>query len=679
MKAPIPTLIVSVCLIATTSVALAQTNARPFQKLRIPEALTGRSFQLTVHKDSKSFWKGATTTTYAFNKETFWGPTLFLNQGETVQLNVRNALDEVTTLHWHGLHLPAVMDGGPHQIIQPGGTWTSTFIVKNNAATYWYHPHPHEATQKQLTYGAGGLIIIRDPVEAKLALPRNYGIDDIPLVLTSRRFYTNDQFSFEGDSDKYGDYLLANGTLDAEVALPAQFVRLRILNAEIERGYDLGFSDNRTFHVIATDGGLVDKPIPVTRMKLMVGERVELLVNLNSDKPGSSFDLMAYNAGQPFGFPGSEPGTRPPNGGYLNNLNFRLLHINVAAPTAQRITKLPEVLTHNRFWTEAEVTNRRTVRIAGIGPPAKEFAFDNKYFDMHVINHVVKLGAVEAWTVSNDRIFGHSFHIHDVQFKIVGRTGGRVEDYEQGWKDTFYVPRGSAVTFIAKFDDYASDTDPFMYHCHMANHEDGGLMGQFLVSKDPASIKKDASGVIQFRARAEHPLTPAMIDAAVRQAQTPAPAFESTDLDGRTLSLASLTQKKALVLFFIESECPCSRDAAPFLDRLQAAYGDACTVVGVMNASTKIAGEWAKQVGSRFPIIADPKLAIINAYGAERSVYITIVAPDGKIVKTYPGYSSKTLKELSTTIARLGGLPERAVSLGLAPQELVAGCPLQPK
>ena len=652
-------------------------TARTFQTLWIPPIRAGKSFDLTLSKSSKSFWPGATTATYGFNEAEFWGPTLVLNQGDTVQMKVKNDLGEPTTVHWHGLHLPPNVDGGPHQVIPPGKTWAASFTVRNNAATYWYHPHPHEATQKQITSGAGGLIIIKDPVEAKLPLPRTYGVDDIPVVLTSRRFSRTDQFTFEGDGDKYGDYLFANGTLDAQVSLPAQFVRLRILNAEIERGYDLGFSDGRTFYVIATDGGLVDQPVPVTRMKLMVGERVEVLVNLGADKFGSTLDLMAFNSRQPFGFPGGEPGRSAPNGSYLNNLDFRLLHINVAAPTATPITKLPETLTRNQFPTEAAVSQRRTVHINRVGQGDKEFAFDKKYFDMHAINQVVKLGAVEAWTVTNDRTFGHTFHIHDVQFKIVKRSDGPVADYEQGWKDSVYVPRSASVTFIAKFDDFASDTVPFMYHCHMANHEDGGLMGQFLVSKYPTAIKPDATGMIRLRNRIEHPLTPESIRPAERPVGSLAPTFRTTDLDGKPMNLASLTEKKPLVLFFIDCECPCSRDAAPFMDRLQSLYGDVCTVVGITNSDAKVAGAWAKQVGVRFSLVADPNLSIINDYSAVRSVSTTVVAPGGKIVKTYPAYNAEMLTDLSATVARLGGVAVRTLPVDDAPKKLVSGCPFQ--
>ena len=463
------------------AIAPAQAEKRPFQKLHIPELMAGTSFNLNVHKSSRSFWSGATTQTFAFHNETFWGPTLVLKQGDTVTLHVKNDLDEPTTTHWHGMHLPAAADGGPLQVIAAGGTWSPSFKVTNGAGTYWYHPHAHETTQKHLTMGAGGLIIIKDPVESALPLPRDYGVDDIPLVLTSRRFDLKDQFSSNGDSDKYGDFAFANGTLDAEIGLPAQIVRLRILNAEIERGYELGFSDGRTFHVIATDGGLVDKPIPVRRMKLMVGERVEVLVNLGADKVKSSLDLMAFNAGQDFGFPGGEPGTRPPNGGYLNNIDFRLLHINVTPRTAKAITRLPATLTKNKFWTGADVTNQRTIRISG-GRPGEPFFFDERPYSPNINNQTVKCGAVEQWTICNNNIFGHTFHIHDVQFSVLSRSSA-VPAYERGWKDTVYLPRGETVSFIAKFDDYASDTDAFMYHCHMSNHEDAGLMGQFIVVK----------------------------------------------------------------------------------------------------------------------------------------------------------------------------------------------------
>lgn len=642
----------------------------PYQPLWIPPLVEGKTFNLSVDTGSRTFITG-TTPTLSFNQMGFWGPTLVFNKGETVQINVKNNLKEVTTVHWHGLHIPAATDGGPHQPIEAGATWTPSFKVDNNAGTYWYHPHPHELTQKQFTMGAGGLIIIRDPIESRLALPRTYGVDDIPIVLTSRRFKSDNSFSYNGDHDKYGDYGMVNGVLNPQAKLPAQVVRLRILNAEIERAYILGFPDNRTFYVVTTDGGLVEKPIPVKRLRLVVGERAEILVDLSKDKPGTSLDLMAYNSNQTFGFPGGEPDKGGDNGSLLNNSDFRVLNLQITASTPRHISQIPTTLTTNRFPLESEVTQKRTIKVTE-GHPF--FTLDNKSFDMHVVDQAVKLGATEMWTITNNEVFGHAFHIHDIQFKIVSRSKGEVADYEKGWKDTVYVPKNQSVTVIAKFDDFASDTDAYMYHCHMANHEDGGMMGQFLVSKNPAGLERNAKGAITFRAKVEHPVTAAMADVAAKQALTPAPAFSGKTSDGGSVSLASLSATKPVVLYFIEKECPCSRDAAVYLERVQAAYGKDVTVIGVINATPAEARTWSMSAKATFPVITDEDCTIIHAYKAERSVSSTIIASGGGIVKAYPGYSVQTLDDLSTQVAKLLNKPVRKISTEGAPVKLTAGC-----
>ena len=247
-----------------------------YTKLHIPDTLSGTHFNLVLKDTFKQLKTGQTTITAGINSN-FWGPTIFINKGDTVHMNILNKLNDSTTIHWHGFHLPAVMDGGPHQVIPPNTVWRPYWKVKNDAATYWYHPHLHEMTQEHLTKGLGGLIIVRDAVESALPLPRTYGIDDIPVVLTSRRYTTSNQFVTKQCS--YGDYLLTNGTPNAEFTIPKQVVRLRILNGEMERGFNLGFSDNRTFYVISSGGGLFDKPIAVTRLPIYVGERYEILVD----------------------------------------------------------------------------------------------------------------------------------------------------------------------------------------------------------------------------------------------------------------------------------------------------------------------------------------------------------------------------------------------------------------
>jgi blue copper oxidase len=471
-------------IVLTSTVINAQ-----YTNMTMPEALYGTTFNLNIHESTKQLVTGNQTITGSINNETFWGPTLFINKGDLVHMNVTNNLNESTTVHWHGMHLPAVMDGGPHQVIPAGTLWQPYWTVKNQATTLWYHPHLHTTTQAQMTKGIGGFIIVKDPQEAALALPRTYGVDDIVLALTSRS-YTPTTNTFVSNTRVYGDYMLSNGTPNAQISLPKQYVRMRILNAEIERAYNLGFSDNRTFYIIGNDGGLLNTPVAVTRVKLLVGERIEIMVNLGGDTIGSSIDLKAFNSGQTLGFPGGEPNTSGDFGSLLNNIDFNVLHINVAATTTATtpITALPSTLISNTYWTASDATVTRTIAVTNgnPGPASVPFNFDNITYSLNMTPKVVYLNDIEKWTVTNNAVFGHSFHLHDVEFKIVARNGvsTAVGSHESGWKDTFYLPRNESVTFVAKFDDFADSdvTHPYMYHCHFGGHEDGGMMGQFIVS-----------------------------------------------------------------------------------------------------------------------------------------------------------------------------------------------------
>ena len=481
-------LIISLFALSISSLLQAQYNT-----ITIPEALYGTTFDLNIHESTKQLRTGNLTVTGGINNESFWGPTLIINKGDEVHMNVTNNLNESTTLHWHGMHLPSVMDGGPHQIIPAGTLWQPYWTVMNQASTLWYHPHLHESTQEQITKGVGGFIIVKDPLESVLALPRTYGVDDIVLALSSRSYTTTNQFDSPPASTRvYGDYMLTNGTPNAQISLPKQYVRMRILNAEIERGYNLGFSDNRTFYIIANDGGLLNAPVAVTRVKLMVGERVEIMVNLGNDTVGSSIDLKAYNSGQTLGFPGGEPNSSGQFGSLLNNIDFSVLHINVAATTSTTtpITAVPSTLANNTYWAATDATVTRALTVTG-GQGTTPFSLDNHTFVYDYIDKTVNLNAIEKWTVTNNNIFGHSFHIHDIEFKIVARNGSAtgVGTHESGWKDTFFLPRNESVTFVAKFDDFADAdvTHPYMYHCHFAGHEDGGMMGQFIVNSTLAT------------------------------------------------------------------------------------------------------------------------------------------------------------------------------------------------
>jgi len=465
----------------------ASAFSQSYNDLWIPDTLSGTNFNLNI-KDTfaQIVNTGNQTITGAINGK-FWGPTLFINKGDVVHMNVKNGLNDSTTIHWHGMHLPAVMDGGPHQVIPPGTTWQPYWEVKNDAATYWYHPHLHEMTEEQITKGIGGLIIVRDEVESKLALPRTYGVDDIPLVLTDRDFNTSNQFTVV----PYGDSMMVNGVLRPQYTIPAQVVRLRILNGALERSYNLGFSDGRSFQVITSDGGLLAAPVSLTRYLLHSGERIEILIDCSNDL-GKSINLRAYNSTLAQNVAGGDLFPNGPFANFLARKDFDVLHINVGAKTSNPITAIPSTLRTVTTIpaTDAKITRSLTISDTNIvGNKGVSFVINRKLFNINHNNYNLPLNNTEIWEITSTSNFGHPFHIHDVEFNILSSGGAAPVAAQAGWKDVVFIPARSTVKFIAKFDDYADSLHPFMYHCHISLHEDDGMMGQFIVTDQTTSVK----------------------------------------------------------------------------------------------------------------------------------------------------------------------------------------------
>ena len=467
-----------------------------YNTLFIPDTLSGTTFNLTVKDTIKQMIPGNQTVTAGINGN-WWGPTMIWNKGDVVHINLTNRLQDSTTMHWHGMHLPAVMDGGPHQIVPPSTIWQPYWQVTNNAGLYWYHPHLHEMTEEQISSGLGGLIIVRDNIESALPLPRKYGIDDIPLVLTDRRFNTSNQIEVV----PYGDTMIVNGTIRPQTNAPAQVVRFRILNGATERSYNLGFSDNRTFYVITSDGGLLNAPVALTRYLLSAGERIEILVNFTGQS-GTNVNLMAYNSVLAQNIPGGDvfpPGT--PFYNYLARKDFNIVRFNVNAQTSNPITTIPASLTTNVFPSEGSANLTRALTITDTtiaGNQGVSFLINHKLFDMNYNNYNVPLNNTEIWQITSTSGFAHPFHIHDVEFHILTRNGVAPPAAENGWKDVLLVKSNETVRFIAKFEDYADSLHPFMYHCHIALHEDDGMMGQFVV-KNPSVGIVEGTTTVQHR------------------------------------------------------------------------------------------------------------------------------------------------------------------------------------
>jgi len=479
-------------LIYITSVIFGFLYAQ--NELFIPETMSGNEFNLSLQNGTTQLFDGDATETMGANGGNL-GPTLIFEQGEFVNINVANNIGEETTIHWHGMHISPENDGGPHSVIMPGETWNPNFTVMDKACTMWYHPHLHEKTNEHVTKGITGFIIIRDDDEAALDLPRTYGVDDFPLNLQTKQFDASNQIVI----GEHGDNVpMVNSTIDAFVEFPAQVVRLRVLNGSSMRVFNLGFSNNSTFYQIGSDGGLLSEPISMDRLLLAPAERAELLVDL-SDMTGESIELKSYGSTLPqsaYGIAGlsTMQGVAPSgyNSNELNGNDFILLDINVGAQTDNPILTIPSLLVDVTPIDESEATLTRNLQITApnmmqnsiTGP----FVFDGQSFDMNVINQTVQLGDTEIWEIFNMSMVAHPFHIHDVQFYILDRNGVIPPENERGRKDVVLVKNMETVRFIAKFEDHADDEVPYMYHCHMLQHEDEGLMGQFIVEGESVGI-----------------------------------------------------------------------------------------------------------------------------------------------------------------------------------------------
>lgn len=459
-------------------------------KLYIPPTLTGTAFNLTVQSGTKQFYGSTSTPTYGVNG-VWLAPTLIVNKGDSITLNVINNLPVKTTMHWHGLHVSPENDGGPHQSIKPNSTWSPTFKVRNNAGTFWYHPHGAGQTDPQVSKGIAGLLIVKDNVEAALNLPRTYGVDDFPIIVQSKAFDELQQIATATGMDTA---IFVNGTLKPYLDAPEQVVRFRVLNGSSLRSYNFGLSNGQSFYQIATDGGMLDTSVKLTRLRLSPGERAEILINLSGMK-GQTIYLKSYSSELPVGIYGADSVGNTTNEihdytyNFLNGLDFNLLKINIVSATSGAITTIQKSLVAiNPFNTSSATKNRKivmdTIRLLSFETPNQAegpFGMNNKSFDMEVVNEVIHLNTTEIWTLVNKTMVAHPFHIHDIQFNIIEKSGKLPPANERGWKDVVLVMPNDSVKFITKFTTFSNNTVPYMYHCHLLHHEDDGMMGSFLV------------------------------------------------------------------------------------------------------------------------------------------------------------------------------------------------------
>jgi FtsP/CotA-like multicopper oxidase with cupredoxin domain len=360
------------------------------------------------------------------------------------------------------MHLPARMDGGPHQPIAPGQTWSPTWKIDQPTATLWYHPHPHGESAQHVYRGLAGMFIIDD---GRAGLPSGYGVDDFPIIVQDKNFddgRLDEGRSVLGDVGVLGDTIAVNGVIGPYLEVTTSLVRLRLLNASNARLYNFAFADERDFQLVGTDGGLLETPLRINEIQLAVGERAEIVV------PVTAGETVVLRSGpQDLGI--GALGDRFVGGhDRLDILQLRAVaSLEQSAPVPARLAEIERLDPKQAAQSRQFRVQSRTI--------------NGRRMDMGRVDATIVKGSTEIWTVTNNDGTPHSFHLHDVQFQIL-KIGGRTPPPQlSGWKDTVFLRVPDPVTLIARFADYSDPNTPYMFHCHVLLHEDEGMMGQFVV------------------------------------------------------------------------------------------------------------------------------------------------------------------------------------------------------
>lgn len=442
-------------------------------QLRFPPVFTNGG-NMTLAETTEQVWPGQDTQIITINGS-YPGPSVIIDKGQTFTANVINNLNEVITTHWHGVSTPANMDGHPRDAVAPGSSKVYTFPVLNRGGTYFYHAHADMLTAKQVYRGFAGFFIVRDPAE-NYNLPS--GAYDVPLCIQDRRIADIPGFPYNPGNPEtvwgmLGDTVLVNGTPDAYFEVSKTLYRFRLLNGSNARVYKIAFSDNRSFHIIATDGGLKDNPVQATEFMLSPGERVEILVSFAADNIGSNVTLrsLAFTHG----------GTLPYKQGIaLDIIRFDITNNNSSGGV------VPAAFNPITYYNQSEVVETRifTLTMSGSHPMHK---INGLTFDINRIDWSTRLHSLEKWTIRNLTADFHPMHTHEAQWQVLARNGNtNLPPNDKGWKDTVMLYPGETVEVLVKFTEYKG---LYLFHCHNLEHEDDGMMLNFEII-DPIGIQQ---------------------------------------------------------------------------------------------------------------------------------------------------------------------------------------------
>ncbi|WP_427136228.1 multicopper oxidase family protein [Pseudarthrobacter sp. S9] len=410
------------------------------------------------------------------------GPTLFLQPGDRVNVTLENGLADPTNLHVHGLHVsPQGNSDNALVSVAPGTSFDYEYRLPADhpPGVYWYHPHRHGSVADQIFGGLYGAIIIQDPQPVPVSRERVLVISDISLTGGGSIAAVS---AMEKMMGREGALVLVNGQLNpALAARPGERERWRIINACTSRYLKLRL-DGQYLQLLGLDSGRFQSPRDVEEVLLAPGNRADLLVTtaagtarlrtLPVDR-GSMGSMMGGNNGGGQSRPG-------PEGTVLATV--AVAGAPAAAPGPVPAQPAP------RDLRAAPVTAHRELVFAmgmdmgmnsgglgmggGTGPGMMSFTINGRPFNPARVDTTVPAGAVEEWTLRNTSPMDHPVHLHVWPMQIIEQAGRPVDS--PAWQDVVNVPARSSVRVRIAFDDFTGKT---VYHCHILDHEDSGMMG----------------------------------------------------------------------------------------------------------------------------------------------------------------------------------------------------------
>ena len=411
------------------------------------------------------------------------GPTLRAKPGDIMRITLKNGLDEHTNLHFHGLGVtPAGNSDNPFVMVAPGETYEYEIRIpkEHPSGTFWYHPHHHGSVARQLMGGLAGAIVIEDELDLKpeLADPR-----EMIIVLTDPRIGTTDAVLDATQAEKRqgreGDVILANGCLEPVIKMENKTAqRWRIVNASPSRYHQLRL-ENGTMLQIANGQARYAVGVERDVILLTPGQRAEVIVSpentgtmtLTSTSVNRGMMSMMGNAND---MGGGMMYDSQGLGGTVAGIVTKVL--TVVDGVAGDVASSELILRPADGIPDSAVKKTRNISFGAMSMGDGEFVIDGRTFDPNRVDIEAGLGTVEDWVISNDSMMTHPFHVHAWAFQVIERTDG-VPDI--GWRDTVNIPAGETVRIRIPMDKYIGRT---VYHCHILDHEDLGMMGILDVS-----------------------------------------------------------------------------------------------------------------------------------------------------------------------------------------------------